>query len=257
MSGAIRAEWTKLRTLPSTIWLLAAGAAVTVTASAIAAAAWHVNAGSSADPTKISLTGIDVGQAVVAVLAVLVISEEYGTGMIRTSLSAIPRRLDLLAAKAANLVGLVLPVGLVAVAGSLLAGRLLLPNAGIDPAHGDALVSLSQDATLRAAIGSVLYLILIALLSLGVATIVRDTAASVGAVLALIYLPPVAAQLVQDPTWRRHLEQIGPMTAGLATQATTSLRSQPIGPWAGLGVLAAWAVGALVLGGLLLRLRDA
>ncbi|MGH3264428.1 MAG: ABC transporter permease, partial [Trebonia sp.] len=167
MSDAVRAEWTKLRTLPSTFWLLAAAAGLSIVVSAIAAAAWHVNAGSSADPTKISLTGIDVGQAVIAVLAVLAISEEYGTGMIRTSLSAIPRRLDLLAAKAANLVGLVLPVGLVAVVGSILAGRLLLPDADVDPAHGYPLGSRGHGPTLRAAVGIELSLILVALLSLG------------------------------------------------------------------------------------------
>jgi ABC-2 type transport system permease protein len=177
--------------------------------------------------------------------------------MIRVTLTAIPRRLTLLAAKAANLAGLTLLVGLLAVAGCLLAGRLILPGAGIDPAHGYELVSLSHAPTLRAATGSVLYLALIGLLSLGVATAIRDTAASVGAVLGLLYLPPIAAQLVDDPTWRRHLEQIAPMTAGLAVQATTNLRSQPIAPWAGMGVLAAWAVASLLIGGLLLRLRDA
>jgi len=143
------------------------------------------------------------------------------------------------------------------VAGCLLAGRLLLPDAGINPAHGYALVSLDHGPTLRAAAGSVLYLVLIALLSLGVATAIRDTAASIGAMLGLLYLPPIAAQLVQDPTWRRHLEQIAPTTAGLAIQATTNLHSQPIAPWAGLGVLAAWVIATLLAGGLLLKLRDA
>jgi ABC-2 type transport system permease protein len=103
----------------------------------------------------------------------------------------------------------------------------------------------------------VLYLVLITLLSLGVATAIRDTGASIGAMLGLLYLPPIAAQLVQDPTWRRHLEQIAPMTAGLAIQATTNLHSQPIAPWAGLGVLAAWVIASLLAGGLLLKLRDA
>ena len=70
------------------------------------------------------------------------------------------------------------------------------------------------------------------------------------------YLPPLLAQLVSDPL-RRHLQQLAPMTAGLAIQATTKLRSQPIGPWAGLGVLAAWTVAAMTVGGLLLAWRDA
>jgi ABC-2 type transport system permease protein len=257
VTAAVRAELTKLRTLPSTGWLLAAAGGITVAGSAVVATVLHVNPGSPQDPTKLSLAGVQIGQALIAVLAVLAISEEYGTGMIRVTFTAIPRRLTLIAAKAANLAGLTLLVGLIAVAGCLIVGRLILPVAGINPAHGYALVSLSHAPTLRAAAGSILYLVLIGLLSLGVATAIRDTAASVGAVLGLLYLPPVAAQLVNDPTWRRHLEQIAPTTAGLAIQTTTNLRSQPIAPWAGLGVLALWAVATLLIAGLLLRKRDA
>ena len=110
---------------------------------------------------------------------------------------------------------------------------------------------------LRAAAGSVLYLALIALLSLGAATVVRDSAVAIGVVLGLLYLLPVVAALVTDRTVQRHLEQFAPMTAGLDIQATTGLRSLPLSPWAGLGVLAAWAAGALLAGGLLLRFRDA
>jgi ABC-2 type transport system permease protein len=255
MSEALRAEWTKLRTLPGTGWLLIGVVISTVAVSAAVAAATHQTS-HGGDPTKLALTGIDLGQVVVAVLAVLVISEEYGTGMIRATLSAIPRRIHLLAAKAVNVAGLTLVAGVLAVTGCLVAGRLLLPGAGLDPAHGYALVSISHSPTLRAAIGSVLYLVLIALLSLGIATAIRDTAVSIGAVLALLFLPPILAQAVADPL-RRHLQQIAPMTAGLSIQATTNLRSLPIAPWAGLGVLAAWAVAALLIGGLLLRLRDA
>jgi ABC-2 type transport system permease protein len=144
-----------------------------------------------------------------------------------------------------------------AVAGSLLAGRLILPGHGFTPAHGFALLSAGTPSVLRAAAGSVLYLALIALLSLGTATIVRDSAVAVGIVLGLLYLFPIVANVVGNAQWHRHLEQIGPMTAGLAIQATTDLRSLPISPWAGLGVLAAWAAGAMAVGGLLLRLRDA
>jgi ABC-2 type transport system permease protein len=86
---------------------------------------------------------------------------------------------------------------------------------------------------------------------------VRDSAVAIGVILALLYLFPIVATVTSDPKWQRHLEQIGPMTAGLAIQATTGLRSLPISPWAGLGVLAAWAAGALLAGGLALRLRDA
>jgi ABC-2 type transport system permease protein len=256
VSEALRAEWTKLRTLPGTCWLLIGVVILTVAVSVAVASGTHQSSGGGQDPTKLALAGIDLGQAIVAALAVLAISDEYGTGMIRVTLTAMPRRLVILVAKAVNVAGLTLVAGVLAVAGCLLAGRLMLPAAGLDPAHGYALVSITNSLTLRAAAGSVLYLVLIALLSLGVATAVRDTAVSIGAVLALLYLPPILAQTVTDPL-RRHIQQIAPMTSGLAIQATTNLRSLPIGPWAGLGVLAAWAVGALLVGGFLLRIRDA
>jgi ABC-2 type transport system permease protein len=256
MTEALRAEWTKLRTLAGTGWLLVGTVTLTIGVSAAVAAATHVSSQGGQDPTKLALTGIDLGQAVVAVLAILAISEEYGTGMIRVTLSAVPRRLALLTAKAANVAGLTLLAALIAVAGCLLAGRLMLPAAGLDPVHGYTLVSISHSPTLRAAAGSVLYLVLIALLSLGIATAIRDTAVSTGAVLALRYLPPILAQAVSDPL-RRHLQQIAPMTAGLAIQDTTNLRSAPIAPWAGLAVLTVWAGASLLIAGLLLQLRDA
>jgi ABC-2 type transport system permease protein len=255
---ALHAEWTKLRTLSSTGWLLLGVIAVTVVVSAAAAAATRCPSGVACpvDTTKLSLTGIEAGQAVVAILAVLAISGEYSTGMIRTTLTAMPRRAGVLAAKATILTGLVLAGGTVAVAGSLLAGRLILPGHGFTPARGFPLLSLAEGPVLRAAAGSVLYLALIALLSLGTAAAVRDSGTAIGVILGLLYLFPIVAQVV-NPHWYRHLQQIGPMTAGLAIQATTGLRSLPVSPWAGLGVLAAWAAAALLAGGLLLRLRDA
>jgi ABC-2 type transport system permease protein len=258
MTAALYAEWTKLRTLTTTACLLIGAVALTVGVSVAVAAATHQSPGSGGgqDPTKLALTGVALGQAVIAVIAVLAISEEYGTSMIRTTLTAIPRRLVLLEAKAVNVAGLTLVAGVLGVAGCLLVGRLLLPAAGFDPAHGYALVSISHGPTLRAAAGSTLYLMLIALFALGVATAIRDTAVSIGAVLALLYMPPLLAQAVPGPL-RRHIEQIAPMTAGLAIQATTNLHNLPIAPWAGLGVLAAWATASLLVAGALLRRRDA
>jgi ABC-2 type transport system permease protein len=259
MSAALRAEWTKLRTLGETWWLTAGASAVAVAASAGMAASTHVSPGGPGggpDPTKLALTGIDLGQAVIAVLAVVAITEEYGTGMIRVSIAAIPRRQALLGAKAINVVGLTLAAAVPAVAGCLLAGRLLLPGAGLNPAHGYTLVSIGHGPTLRAALGGLLYLALIALLSLGIGAIVRETAVATGVVLGLLYLPPLLALLLSGP-WRRHLEQIAPMTAGLSIEATQHLRSLPDAPWTGLGILAAWAAGALLAGGALLRTRDA
>jgi len=162
-----------------------------------------------------------------------------------------------LAAKAAILTGLVLLAGAIAVFGSLLAGRLILPANGIGPAHGYPALSLADGAVLRAAIGSVLYLALIGLLSLGVSAAVRETATAIGLILGLLYLFPILGAATGNSGLGRHLQQVGPMTAGMAIQATTGLRSLPIAPWAGLGVLAAWAAVALLAGGWLLRMRDA
>jgi ABC-2 type transport system permease protein len=260
VTDALRAEWTKLRTIAGTWWLMAGAAALTVAASAAIAASTHVSpggpTGAGQDPTKLSLIGLDLGQAVIAVLAVLAITDEYAVGMIRVTLAAIPRRGVMLGSKGATIAGLALVAAVPAVAGCLIAGRLLLPGAGLNPAHGYALVSIAQGPTLRAAVGSVLYLGLIALLSLGIGAVFRDTATSTGIALGLLYLPPLLAQLISGP-WRRHIQQIAPMTAGLAIQATRNIRSLPISPWAGLGVLAAWAAGMLLAGLAVLETRDA
>jgi ABC-2 type transport system permease protein len=259
VSDALRAEWTKLRTVAGTWWLMAGAVAVTVAASAGIVAATHVSPGGGGggqDPTKLALIGVDLGQAVVAILAVLAVTEEYAAGMIRVTLAAMPRRGLVLGAKAVNIAGLTLVTGVPAVAGCLIAGRLLLPEAGLDPAHGYALISIAHGPTLRAAFGSVLYLALIAVLSLGIGTVFRDSAVSTGIVLGLLYLPPLLAQLLSGP-WRRHIQQIAPMTTGLAIEATRNIRSLPVSPWAGLGILAAWAAGMLLLGLVVLTARDA
>lgn len=263
LRDALHAEWTKLRTLASTFWLLLGAAALTIAVSAAVAAAFSCQPGAcalaqtGADPAKISLTGIDLGQAVVAVLAVLAVGGEYSTGMIRLTLAAMPRRLTVLSAKAAVLTGCVTAAGVVAVLGSMLAGRLILPGRGLSAANGYSLLSLANGPDLRAAVGSVLYLALIALLALGVTTAVRDSAVGIGLVLGLLYLFPIVSAVIPDRVLARHLEQIAPMTAGLYIQATTGVQALPLTPWQGLGVLALWALGALILGALVLRLRDA
>jgi ABC-2 type transport system permease protein len=168
-----------------------------------------------------------------------------------------PGRVTVLAAKAAVVSALILAAGALAAAGSLLTGWLILPGHGFTRAHGFAPLTLADGPVLRATAGSVLYLALIGLLSLGAAAAVRDSAVAIGAVLGLLYLAPVVAAVVTNATVQRHLLQAAPMTAGLAVQATTGLRSLPLSPWQGLAVLAAWAAGALLAGGLLLRYRDA
>jgi ABC-2 type transport system permease protein len=147
----------------------------------------------------------------------------------------------MLTAKAVVLTGVVLPAGAIAVIASL----VLSPR------------DLGDGPVLRAAAGSVLYLALIGLLSLGLGAAIRSAAPATGLVLGLFFVLPLLIPAISDPDWQRHARQIAPTIAGLAIQATTGLTGLPISPWRGLAVLAAWAAGALLLGGLLLRFRDA
>jgi ABC-2 type transport system permease protein len=255
---ALHAEWTKLRTVPGPGWLLLAAIALTVGVGSIAAHAVSCpGGGCQVDPARVSLSGFYLSQAVVAIVAVTSVSGEYSTGMIRLTLTAVPRRWQVLAAKAAVVSAATLAAGAIAVLASMLAARLLLYGHGITPARGYEAISLSNGPVLRAAAGSVLYLMLIAQLSTGIAAAARDSAASIGLVLGLLYLFPLITSVVGNEQVQRHMKQISPMTAGLYIQATTNLRSLPLTPWQGLGVLAAWAAAALLAGGLLLSLRDA
>ena len=259
MLDALHAEWTKLRTVSGPAWLLLGVVALTAAVSAAADGATHCPAGMNCpvDPAKLSLTGIQFGQAVVAILAVLAICNEYSTGMIRVTFTAMPRRLLVYAAKAVIVAVVVLAAGAVAVLGSVLAGHLILPGHGFTAARGFHPVWLSYGPALRAATGSVLYLALIALLSLGIAALVRDSAVAIGAVLAILYLFPIILAFVTDPAWQHRLERWTPTNAGLTIQATTGLRNLAISPWGGLGVLAIWAGAALLAGGMMLRVRNA
>src|SRR3984885_8573654 len=204
-AAALKAEWTKFRTVAGPSWLLAGAVALTVAVGAAAASAARCqSAKCGIDPAMVSFTGIGPGQAVVAVAGVLAIGNEYSTGMIKLSLTAMPRRLTWLFAKAAVLTAPVLAASVLAVAGAVLAGRLILPGHGFTPAHGYP--SLTSATDFRAAAGAILYLTLIALLSLGVAAVVRDSGVAIGLVLGVLYLFPIAADIVSNPALVRHLD---------------------------------------------------
>jgi ABC-2 type transport system permease protein len=256
--GALHAEWTKLRTVAEPGALLLGALVLTVGLSAlVSGSASCPTAGCATDPVRASLTGVQLGQAVMAVFGVLAVGSEYSTGMMATTLTAVPRRGRVLTSKAAIVALPVLAASSLAVLGSLLAGRLLLPGGGFTSGRGFAPISIADGPTLRAATGSILYLALVALLSVGVTVVVRDSAAAVGLVLGLLYLFPVLVHVVSDARWQRHIEQIAPSTAGLNVQATIHLDHLSTGPWAGLGVLALWACAALVAAYVALAVRDA
>lgn len=259
---AIRAEWTKLRTVVSTPWLVLTAVEAIVGIGAAVTAARDTRGCPTPstcfeDLPKLSVTGAQYGQIAVVVLAVLILSDEYGTRSITASLAAVPRRWMLYLSKIAVLTAVVAVAGSIGVLASLFAARRILPGNGFNTVNGYRELSLGDEPTLRAVYGTVLYLALVALLSYGVTAVLRDTAGSIATMLILFYAAPILTRVIDDPVWLRRIDRMSPMSAGLKIQATTALESLSIGPWQGLGVLALWAAGALLAGLLALHLRDA
>jgi ABC-2 type transport system permease protein len=194
-----------------------------------------------------------VGQIAVVVLAVLALGNEYGTGVIRVTLTAVPNRAAVFVSKLTVVSGLAMLSGLAGTVGAIAAARGILPANGFTAAHGYQQIAWSAGSTIRAGGGSVAYLGLIAVLSTGIAAVVRDTAGALITVLTLLLLFPALAMVISDPAWQRRLERYSPMTAGLSVQSTRDVAE----PWTGLAVLAGYALAAAVAGGLLLHTRDA
>lgn len=261
MTGALRAEWTKARTVPSTGWLLL------VVVLAMAGLGYAVTGtlrvrGCGEDPcaldtVKLSLTGVRIAQVGAAVLGVLLVTGEYATGTIGATLAGVPSRWTVLVSKVAVLAALVSAAAVVGVAGALLVGRAVLPGRGFTPAAGYPPSTLLHHLTQRAAVGTVLYLALVALLGAGIALLVRDTGAAVTLVLALLFVLPLVAMFVSDPLWQARIQHYAPMDAGLAVQSTRDLATLPVRPWSGLGILACYSFAVVAAGGGVLRVRDA
>ncbi|MGD6744551.1 hypothetical protein ACOKM3_22270 [Streptomyces sp. BH106] len=206
-------------------------------------------------PTALSLSGVYLAQTAAALVAVAVVSSEYPR-MIRTTLAANPRRTTVFLAKTVVTAAAVLAAALPAVLGSLAAGRTVL--SGSSGSSGFSQLPLTSPELWRATLGTVVYLLLVALLSVGVALVVRHAAGAVGAVMALLYGPYLATLIITMPEHVLHrVQKFSPMTAGLAVQTTTGPGTAPLAPWTGLAVLAAYAGGALVVGWAVLRRRDA
>ncbi|NMO56241.1 ABC transporter permease [Actinoplanes sp. TBRC 11911] len=234
----MRAELTKLRTRRGPLLLLILLVAVTAAGSAMAVV-------DGPDPVHASLQGVLIGQAVAALAGVQLLAGEYSTGLIQTTWLAVPRRLPVLFAKSAWLLLGVSGAALLAVGASVLAGRLI----------SSSYPALTSTTVLRAAAGSVLYLSLTALFGLGVGALLRNAPFAAGATLSALYVIPAIIPFFPDRDWQEALYRIGPSTAGLSIQTTADPASLPIGPWAGLAVTAAWALGTLASGGWLLRRR--
>ena len=253
-------EWTKLRTVRSTWWCVVAtvvaGLGLGAIVSAAEASHWR-NAGiidrALFDPTSISLTGVDFGQLTVGVLGVLAVSAEYGTGAIRSSLAAVPRRPMLLAAKATVFAALALVVSEVVTFGSFFLGQALL--SGSAPT-----ASLSQPGVLRAVAGGGLYLTVLGIFALGMAAVIRHTAGAITTFAAiLLVLPLVVAAFpasIGHPIGRYLPDTIGGAMTATTSQGAHEAFLPSFPPWRGFAVLCAYAVGALALGALTMVRRD-
>jgi ABC-2 type transport system permease protein len=259
MRAALRAEWIKLRTVRSTRWNVVAIVASVVVLTAFFAGLGHTDAGAAGqgddDVVANSLRGVYLGEIAVVALGAIAFTSEHATRLIGTTLTAMPRRGVVLAAKAAAVSAVAFAAALVACVVSFLVAQPLLHRGNfVPPAY--PLVSLTDPPVVRAVLGSALFLTALALLGLGAAAVLRHATAVMSLLLGLLLVPTVLGGLLPssliDP-----LRRATP-SAGLAVQATVDRADNvPIGPWAGLGVSWAWAVGALLLAWLVLERRDA
>jgi ABC-2 type transport system permease protein len=254
------AEWTKLRTLPSTGWLLLLTAGSMIAMSLAITGTLRIDgcqAPCFEDTVKLSLFGVRIGQVGVVILAVLAVTTEYANQTIKPTLAAVPRRWMVLASKLGVVTVLALVAGVLGVSGSIVIARTVLPGHGFTVANGYPPISLLDDLTRRAAVGTVIYLGLIALLSAGIGLLLRDTGGALTVILALLFAAPLIAMFVSDTRWQHRIHRFSPMDAGLAIQATRDFATVHIGPWVGLGLLGAYAAAVVLAGGILFRLRDA
>ncbi|MBW5485014.1 ABC transporter permease subunit [Streptomyces bambusae] len=253
LSPILRSEWTKIRTVASTRWTLATVLAVTAAMGAglcaLVDATWDQLPAverATFDATQMSFSGMMLGQLAVLVFGAMVVGTEYSSGMIRTSLAAVPRRGTLLLGKVAVATGLALVVGLATGFVSFFLGQALL---------GDHSVGLDGENVLRAVTGVGLYLALLTAFAIGIAMMLRNSAASVCILIAFILILPMVLGVV-DAT--RKVAYYLPNSAGSAIMQTVPAGPDvPYGPWGGLGIMALWALAAVAGGLLVLKKRDA
>jgi ABC-2 type transport system permease protein len=258
-------EWTKLRTQRGALIAVGAMCIVMVALTALAASESHTDASVFAgddDVVQIGLAGVVFAALAAVVVGSSPITAEYSTGMIRTTLTATQGRLRVLAAKAAVVAGLSFPLALAASAAAFLIAQSLLHDRGfVAPAY--PAVSITDPEAARAVLGTALLLTAYCLIALGIGTALRNTGASIAAGIGLVFMPLLLLGVFPEHV-RGHIVQATPI-AGMAVQSTTGrmltefadVNGMPIGPWQGLGVAYAWALGSLAVGYVLLRRRDA
>ncbi|MCH0538107.1 ABC transporter permease subunit [Streptomyces sp. MUM 203J] len=254
--AVLQSEWTKIRTVASTVWTLAGALFVTVAMGAAISVLMKVTFDDlpaeqrlTFDPTLVSFSGMVLGQLAMVVFGVLVVGTEYSTGMIRTSLAAVPRRATFLFGKIAVASALALAVGVGTGFLSFFLGQALL---------GDHGTTIGAENVLRAVIGGGLYMGLIAMFSMGVAAMLRSSMLSLGILMPLFFLvSPILAAVPKA----KEVALYFPDQAGSAIMQVVpgglGEEPAPYGPWGGLGIMVLWVAAALAGGYLVLRKRDA
>lgn len=252
-SNVLRSEVTKLRSLRSTWWTLGAATLAAVAVSVIVCLQVRqglLNGKASVvglDATSTSLAGLFLTQVAVGALGVLVMSGEYGTGMIRATMTAVPQRRLLFVAKGGVFLGCTFLLGEVLSFAAFAIGQGILAGAG-------AGASLSDPTVLRATVGGGLYLTAIGLLGFGLGALLRHTAGALSAFFGVLFASTALVDLL--PTaWRHHLINYMPLNAGSQILTTTPTNGA-LSPWTGLGVLSLYGIAAVSAAAVLITRRD-
>jgi hypothetical protein len=258
-TGLLAAEWTKIRSVRSTIWSLVAFVVVAIGFSTLVAVVISHNwdrpgphpelVQMQSDPTGLIFgAGFGLGQLALGVLGVIVITSEYSSGAIRSSLLAVPRRLRMLTAKCVVFGVLVLIVSAVTVF------AVFFISTAIYRSHVS--VTLGQPGVLRATIGGILYLTVLALFALAIGGLIRHTAGAIATVVGLILVVPPLVGLIPG-TIAAHVHAYLPTVAGPLIGQTAQQSGDLLSPWQGFGVFCLWAAVLLAACGWLLDRRDA
>jgi ABC-2 type transport system permease protein len=252
LGGALRSEWTKIKSVRSTYWTLLAMVVVSVGFGALASYGATRNPQPPPfDATAQSLGGLYISQLVIAVLGVLTISSEYSTRMISTTLTALPRRGMLIAAKGAVFGAVALVSSLITCFASFFVGQAIMSSHHIS-------TTLSQPHVLRAVIGGALFLTAVGLLAFGLGLLIRHSAGAISAAVGLLFVVSILIHLLPQ-SWQIHVDKWMPALAG--SQVWTVIPSTgPIpsfGPWTGFAVLCGWAAVFIAAGMYLFRKRNA
>jgi ABC-2 type transport system permease protein len=248
----LRAEFCKLRSVRSTFWTLFAAVVFNVGLAALLAiflpGALSAHEKATIDSTRLSLGGLHLSQIAIGVLGVLVITSEYGTGMIRATLSAVPQRRLMLVAKTIVFAAAALIVGILASFAAYLVFQALVSG-------GSLRTSIGDPGVLRAVTGAGLYLAVLGLFGLGLGAIIRSSAGAVAALFGLLFVPPLIMMLLPH-SWQETIGPYLPMQAGTAIYI---VQHDPgsLGAWSGFGVFCLYAAAALVTGFALINHRDA